>query len=119
MQPNLRRAATGVAVVTGAGSGIGAAAALALAGDGWRVVLAGRRRTALEEVADRGAGLPGGLDPVPTDVTDEASVAGLFDARWPGTAGSICCSTTPGGSRRPGIRTRSPSTNGMPSSRST
>jgi len=65
--------------VTGAGSGIGAAAALALAGAGWQVVLAGRRPAALEEVAARGADLPGGLDPVPTDVTDEASVARLFD----------------------------------------
>jgi NAD(P)-dependent dehydrogenase (short-subunit alcohol dehydrogenase family) len=69
----------GVAVVTGAGGGIGAATALALAGAGWRVVLAGRRLSALEEVAAIGAGLPGGLQPVPTDVTDEASVAGLFD----------------------------------------
>ena len=41
-----------IAVVTGAGSGIGAAAATALASDGWTVVLAGRRRTLLDEVAD-------------------------------------------------------------------
>ena len=34
---------------------------------------------ALEEVAGRGVGLPGGLDPVPTDITDEASVVALFD----------------------------------------
>jgi|SRR5664279_806172 len=67
-----------IAVVTGAGSGIGAAAALALAGDGWQVALAGRRPDALEAVAARGAGLAGGLDPVPTDVTDEASVSALF-----------------------------------------
>jgi NAD(P)-dependent dehydrogenase (short-subunit alcohol dehydrogenase family) len=50
-----------IAVVTGAGSGIGAAVALALAGDGWRVVLAGRRPDALASVAERGAGLPGVL----------------------------------------------------------
>jgi NAD(P)-dependent dehydrogenase (short-subunit alcohol dehydrogenase family) len=68
-----------VAVVTGAGSGIGAAVALALAGDGWVVVLAGRRRDALEAVAGRGRELPGVLDPVPADVTDEASVRTLFD----------------------------------------
>ncbi len=68
-----------VAVVTGAGSGIGAATALALAGDGWQVLLAGRRVGALTEVATRGAALPGGLYPVPTDVTDEDSVAALFD----------------------------------------
>ena len=68
-----------IAVVTGAGSGIGAAVAHALAGDGWVVVLAGRRREALASVAQRGAELPGVLDPAPTDVTDEASVRALFD----------------------------------------
>ncbi|WP_432561732.1 SDR family oxidoreductase [Kineococcus sp. SYSU DK003] len=40
-----------VALVTGAGSGIGAAAAALLAEDGARVVLVGRRREPLEEVA--------------------------------------------------------------------
>jgi NAD(P)-dependent dehydrogenase (short-subunit alcohol dehydrogenase family) len=68
-----------IAVVTGAGSGIGAAVAHALAGEGWQVVLAGRRRDALESVAERGRELPGTLDPAPTDVTDEASVRALFD----------------------------------------
>jgi NAD(P)-dependent dehydrogenase (short-subunit alcohol dehydrogenase family) len=74
---------TGVAVVTGAGSGIGAAAAIALAGAGWRVVLAGRRAEALARVAGRNAGQDGGpadrMEPVVTDVTDEASVRALFD----------------------------------------
>jgi NAD(P)-dependent dehydrogenase (short-subunit alcohol dehydrogenase family) len=72
---------TRVAVVTGAGSGIGAATARALAADGWAVVLAGRRREALEAVAQEvGAqGLPGQLRGAPTDVTDEASVRALFD----------------------------------------
>jgi NAD(P)-dependent dehydrogenase (short-subunit alcohol dehydrogenase family) len=68
-----------IAVVTGGGSGIGAAAALGLAADGWTVVLAGRRRDALEQVARDGAGQPGTLDPVPADVTDESSVRELFD----------------------------------------
>ena len=68
-----------VAVVTGAGSGIGAAVAHTLAGDGWVVVLAGRRPQALASVAERGAELAGVLDPAPTDVTDEASVRALFD----------------------------------------
>jgi NAD(P)-dependent dehydrogenase (short-subunit alcohol dehydrogenase family) len=66
-----------VAIVTGAGSGIGAATALALAGEGWRVVLAGRRPEALAAVAGQDAA--GRLHPVPTDVTDEASVRALFD----------------------------------------
>ena len=65
-----------VAVVTGGGSGIGAAVAAALARDGWSVVLAGRRRAALEEVAAANPQLQ--LDPVPTDVTDEESVRNLF-----------------------------------------
>jgi NAD(P)-dependent dehydrogenase (short-subunit alcohol dehydrogenase family) len=68
-------AAQRIAVVTGGGSGIGAAAAHALADDGWTVVLAGRRREALAAVA---AGRPELLEPVPADVTDEASVRALF-----------------------------------------
>ena len=67
-----------IAVVTGGGSGIGAAAAQALAKDGWTVVLAGRRKEALEAVVAGGAGLTGVLDAIPTDVTDEASVRSLF-----------------------------------------
>ena len=66
-----------IAVVTGAGSGIGAAAATALATEGWTVVIAGRRRTRLEELASEHPDLP--LDPVPTDVTDEDSVRNLFE----------------------------------------
>jgi NAD(P)-dependent dehydrogenase (short-subunit alcohol dehydrogenase family) len=68
--------AKGIAVVTGAGGGIGAAAATALAADGWLVVLAGRRRDPLDQLARNNPALK--LDPVPTDVTDEASVQGLF-----------------------------------------
>ena len=68
-----------IAIVTGGGSGIGAAVAHALAGDGWIVVLAGRRTEALEAVVVAGAGLTGTLDVIPTDVTDEASVRNLFE----------------------------------------
>jgi len=67
---------TKIAVVSGAGSGIGAAAATALASDDWTVVLAGRRRMQLEELATAHPDLS--LHPVPTDVTDEASVRDLF-----------------------------------------
>jgi NAD(P)-dependent dehydrogenase (short-subunit alcohol dehydrogenase family) len=69
------------AVVTGAGSGIGRAVARALLHDGYRVALAGRRTNALEETA---AGVPDALV-VPTDVSDEDSVAALFGTvreRW-------------------------------------
>jgi len=66
-----------IAIVTGAGSGVGRSAALALAADGYNVVLAGRRKEALEETA--------GLAPsdvrmlaVPTDVGNKASVENLF-----------------------------------------
>jgi NAD(P)-dependent dehydrogenase (short-subunit alcohol dehydrogenase family) len=68
---------TKIAVVTGAGTGIGAAAATALAHDGWTVVLAGRRRAPLYELAAAHTQLL--LDPIPTDVTDEASVRNLFE----------------------------------------
>jgi NAD(P)-dependent dehydrogenase (short-subunit alcohol dehydrogenase family) len=69
---------SGVAIVTGGGSGIGAAVALALAADGWQVVIAGRRPEPLRELAE--AHPAARLEPVPTDVTDEASVRGLFEA---------------------------------------
>ena len=67
-----------VVVVTGASSGIGRATALAFARKGCAVVLAARRREALEEVArecerHRGAQALA----VPTDVTDAASVDDL------------------------------------------
>jgi NAD(P)-dependent dehydrogenase (short-subunit alcohol dehydrogenase family) len=74
MSPVPRR----VAIVTGGGSGIGAAVARALAADGWTVVIAGRRLDALAAVAASAASLAGSLDPVPADVTDEASVRDLF-----------------------------------------
>jgi NAD(P)-dependent dehydrogenase (short-subunit alcohol dehydrogenase family) len=64
------------AIVTGGGSGIGAAVAYALAGDGWTVVIAGRRAEALAEVA---AKAPGTLDPIRADVTAEQEVRDLFN----------------------------------------
>ncbi len=67
-----------IAVVTGGGSGIGAAAAHALAGEGWTVVLAGRRPEPLQRTVADGTSLPGRLDAVPTDVTDEQQVRHLF-----------------------------------------
>jgi NAD(P)-dependent dehydrogenase (short-subunit alcohol dehydrogenase family) len=68
-----------VAIVTGAGSGIGRAAALALLGDGWSVVLAGRRLEPLETVADE-SGAGARAFAVPTDVAEPDSVKALFGA---------------------------------------
>ncbi len=66
-----------IAVVTGAGSGIGRAVAVELAASGWSVALAGRRAQPLAETAE----LAGGDTlPVPTDVSDPASVTALFAA---------------------------------------
>jgi NAD(P)-dependent dehydrogenase (short-subunit alcohol dehydrogenase family) len=73
-----------VAIVTGGNAGIGKATALALLGDGWRVAIAGRRREALDEVVSESKAGERILA-VPTDVTDPASVAALFDTvvrRW-------------------------------------
>ena len=64
-----------IAVVTGAGSGIGRASALALSREGWSVVLAGRRKDALEETASQAKGR---TLVVPTDVGDPISVKALF-----------------------------------------
>jgi len=69
-----------IAIVTGAGSGIGKATAMALLQDGWSVVLAGRRQANLEEVVEEAKALNAGsrVLAVPTDVTQEDSVANLF-----------------------------------------
>lgn len=68
-----------IAMVTGAGSGIGQACALALLNAGYAVVLAGRRKEALERtiaLAPKGAACLA----VPADVRDESSVDALFSA---------------------------------------
>jgi NAD(P)-dependent dehydrogenase (short-subunit alcohol dehydrogenase family) len=67
--------ATKVALVTGAGSGIGRAVSLALHEAGYAIVLASRRREALETLQSE---IVGEAIAVPTDVTDPGSVAALF-----------------------------------------
>jgi len=67
-----------VAIVTGAGSGIGRAAAIALLGDGYKVVLAGRRAEALAETAREAGAAGADALAVPTDITDPDSVRNLF-----------------------------------------
>ena len=66
-----------IAIVTGAGSGIGRAVSLALAGDGYSVVLAGRRAEELQRTAEQSERRDAILV-VPTDVTRPASVRALF-----------------------------------------
>ena len=67
-----------IAMITGAGTGVGRACALAMLGEGYSVVLAGRRREPLEKAkADAGAGGERALV-APADVGDPASVEALF-----------------------------------------
>ena len=68
-----------VAVVTGAGTGIGKSASLHLLEAGYRVVLSGRRRGPLEEVAAQADSSAERTLVVPTDVGSPASVRALFD----------------------------------------
>jgi NAD(P)-dependent dehydrogenase (short-subunit alcohol dehydrogenase family) len=81
-------ASTKIAVITGAGSGIGKASALALMRHGWSVVLAGRRKELLEDVAREGQATEARSLVVPTDVADAASIRNLF-ARTKETFGRL------------------------------
>ncbi len=69
-----------IALVTGAGSGIGKGCATALLNAGWQVVFTGRRIEALQAaIADAGAAGSRAVA-IPCDVTNEASVAAIFQA---------------------------------------
>ena len=67
-----------IAVVTGAGSGIGRAVSLALHGDGYSVVLAGRRVAELEKTAAHAERDDNRMLAIPTDVTKPVEVRSLF-----------------------------------------
>ena|SRR5574343_130076 len=70
--------ASRIALVTGAGSGIGKACALALMAAGWTVVFSGRHADKLQAAIAASPTPERGLALV-ADVTDEASVAALFE----------------------------------------
>jgi NAD(P)-dependent dehydrogenase (short-subunit alcohol dehydrogenase family) len=82
MQTSLKNPSK-VAVITGAGTGIGAAIAQRLAVKGWRVVLGGRRKDKLDEVASAIRQAGGSADVVAGDVTVAADVKRLIDAAGP------------------------------------
>ncbi len=69
-----------IAIVTGAGTGVGRAICEALLKAGYMVVMAGRRREALEDAARDIGGDDRSVLIVPADVTDPSSVAALFAA---------------------------------------
>ena len=71
-------AAQKIAMVTGAGTGVGRAAAHALMKAGYTVVLTGRRKDKLEEVAKEGAAFGGKSLCVSADIADPASIKNLF-----------------------------------------
>ena len=81
------------AVITGGGSGIGAAIAKALAGEGCRVVIAGRQIEKLREAAKQFKGKPA-IEIHEVDVADRASVDRLFawvaEEDWAGTYSREC-----------------------------
>jgi NAD(P)-dependent dehydrogenase (short-subunit alcohol dehydrogenase family) len=67
-----------VALVTGAGTGIGRAASVALADSGFAVILAGRRKEPLEELAAELSRTGKRALAVSADVSDEHSTRDLF-----------------------------------------
>jgi|TARA_B110000263_G_C15248711_1_gene482993 NAD(P)-dependent dehydrogenase (short-subunit alcohol dehydrogenase family) len=68
-----------VALITGAGTGIGKSSVLQLLGDGYSVVLAGRRIEPLEETISEAGVDDSRAIAVPTDVGSPDSVAALFE----------------------------------------
>ncbi|MCA1324099.1 SDR family oxidoreductase [Herbaspirillum sp. alder98] len=67
-----------IALVTGAGSGIGRQISLALLGEGYGVVLAGRRQDALDDTVKLAGEAGANALTVSADVADASSVKNLF-----------------------------------------
>ncbi len=67
-----------IAVITGASTGIGHSMAVVFAKEGAKVVLAARRREALDQLAKEISANGGTALAVPTDVTNEQQVVELF-----------------------------------------
>jgi len=95
-------AAGKVAIVTGGGSGIGRAVALALVGEGYSVVVAGRRRDALEATAQAAGANAKHVLAVPTDVADPESIRALF-ARAESAFGRLDLLFNNAGAGAPGV----------------
>ena len=68
-----------VAIITGASSGIGEAAAKTLAKNGYRVVLAARRKDRLEKLFTQITEDAGIALPVPTDLSDAKQIQNLVE----------------------------------------
>ena len=67
-----------VALITGGGTGIGQSAALALQGDGWNVVVTGRRKEELDKTVALAKPGGGKLVAIPANVTSQDEVKRLF-----------------------------------------
>jgi NAD(P)-dependent dehydrogenase (short-subunit alcohol dehydrogenase family) len=91
-----------VAIITGGGTGIGKASALALAGNGFSVVVAGRRREPLDETVKQGEAAGARMLGVVTDVSDPQAVKALF-ARTKETFGRLDLLFNNAGFGTPGV----------------
>jgi len=91
-----------IALVTGAGSGIGRGVSIGLLGDGFSVVLAGRRQAQLDETAAQSGAPPSRVLAVATDVTDPESVKALF-AKTASTFGRLDVLFNNAGIGAPGV----------------
>lgn len=69
------RNAKQVAWITGGGTGIGLSTAQRMAGQGWHVVVSGRREAELKAACDSISAAGGSAEAVPLDVSDAAAVS--------------------------------------------